>query len=319
MYSMMHHLSDGSHRDILHLICLLLDVTDVCRVRSVSRSLFHLLSDESLWRLIFTYHILPIQYPTEQKPSMCHGASLCEAIGASGYFPVCVLLHRARFPLLGYFMFTIKDKSAYSEEECRGGLIRISLVNDKVLLRIGERTCQLQYNSMASLAGSQLRQPCLVAADVDVPNETFAFIEVKEFELLHYWCTPGGVPLSMKCLCPILNCDPLPPSLSNMSQCLGLVEGLYGPHGTEVIHTRYRLNSTLPGFVLEGVKITGDPNVPAGEVSFSFITAECVTPMVGFLRDEVDTAISFVDQLNMVSVRCEERLPAVVHWCKGNG
>lgn len=45
---------------------------------------------------------------------------------------------------------------------------------------------------------------------------------------------------------------------------LGLYAACYGPHGVEILN--FTINETNP-FILEGLKISGDPNVPAGNIS----------------------------------------------------
>ena len=53
----------------------------------------------------------------------------------------------------------------------------------------------------------------------------------------------------------------------------GLFTGDYGGHGTEIIHLQLGGHG---GTYLRGVKITGDPNVPAGEVTFEVTDPRCL-------------------------------------------
>ena len=49
----------------------------------------------------------------------------------------------------------------------------------------------------------------------------------------------------------------------------GVFKGTYGPHGIELINLTYQKSPTEDGsLILEGSKLTGDPNVPFREVSF---------------------------------------------------
>jgi len=52
----------------------------------------------------------------------------------------------------------------------------------------------------------------------------------------------------------------------------GIFIGTYGPHGTEIIS--FNVTDTIKGS--EGVKVTGDPNVPFGEVTFRLTEDECL-------------------------------------------
>jgi hypothetical protein len=57
-----------------------------------------------------------------------------------------------------------------------------------------------------------------------------------------------------------------PPAGANvrlLSSVAGLYIGDYGPHGPEIVHLRW-----VEGGMLCGLKITGDPNVPAGKATF---------------------------------------------------
>jgi len=53
------------------------------------------------------------------------------------------------------------------------------------------------------------------------------------------------------------------PDVKLLSSVAGTYVGDYGPHGPEIIHVRF-----LEGGMLCGVKVTGDPNVPAGKATF---------------------------------------------------
>mmetsp|Transcript_116092 Transcript_116092/g.227739 ORF Transcript_116092/g.227739 Transcript_116092/m.227739 type:complete len:279 (+) Transcript_116092:3-839(+) len=57
-----------------------------------------------------------------------------------------------------------------------------------------------------------------------------------------------------------------------INKCLGLFTALYGPHGVEILYLS--LKETLATatedckLLLEGLKVTGDENMPAGKISF---------------------------------------------------
>ena len=62
------------------------------------------------------------------------------------------------------------------------------------------------------------------------------------------------------------------PSITVSTLSSGIFIGTYGPHGMEVIN----LTVTEPVAGTAGVKVTGDPNVPYGEVSFRITDSRCI-------------------------------------------
>ncbi|XP_059147764.1 F-box only protein 31-like isoform X2 [Physella acuta] len=95
---------------------------------------------------------------------------------------------------------------------------------------------------------------------------------------------------------------------------LGLYTASYGPHGVEILNFMFKENDP---FVIEGLKISGDPNVPAGNVS---VTIFLKKPMVLTLDDqqsldsllEADSRLtdaSFQALFNANSLNTDQRQP----------
>ncbi|CAL5227039.1 g9936 [Coccomyxa viridis] len=90
-----------------------------------------------------------------------------------------------------------------------------------------------------------------------------------------------------------------PPSTDAiLGRLQGVYSTFYGPHGMEALHITYGmmdppLSTLLPhGKCFAGLKITGDPNVPAGKVSFC-VSAENARMGTynGFEREEVEPGV----------------------------
>ena len=107
-----------------------------------------------------------------------------------------------------------------------------------------------------------------------------------------------------------------------------LFTGVYGPHGQEVLHTEV-LHTEEFGWVLRGLKVTGDRNVPCGEDSVrAHLNEECdVLHEAAFLPDQHfsvfgkapnETALPTEIGLVFVSLR-DDRLPYIAKWYKGFG
>lgn len=64
----------------------------------------------------------------------------------------------------------------------------------------------------------------------------------------------------------------IPTDFAKTDPLCGLYLGAFGPHGPELLLLR-----RIPGHngeeCIQGVKVTGDVNVPAGEVSFRWVVA----------------------------------------------
>eukprot|EP00667_Euglena_gracilis_P012522 EG_transcript_12858 len=87
--------------------------------------------------------------------------------------------------------------------------------------------------------------------------------------LREYLHAMAAKPLRFRRLCdvkPGALPPPLFPGEFHPGPILGVYEGVFGPHGLELIHV-----SLAEGGQLQGLKVTGDPNVPAGELCFQSV------------------------------------------------
>jgi F-box protein 31 len=103
----------------------------------------------------------------------------------------------------------------------------------------------------------------------------------------------------------------------------GIFKGTYGAHGIEMVMLKYEDD----GFKVKAVKISGDPNVPAGEVTF---TANLRLPVV--LTESDQESIARIETLPKVSSPvhpakmppqpfvvpedCIQRVRNAPNWCK---
>ncbi len=80
----------------------------------------------------------------------------------------------------------------------------------------------------------------------------------------------------------------------------GVFKGTYGPHGIEMISLHYANNNTQ----LRGVKLTGDPNVPFGKVSFQADLDKSIIMSEDVQRDATcDQLIEAVESLTFTAGR----------------
>mmetsp|Transcript_12278 Transcript_12278/g.16849 ORF Transcript_12278/g.16849 Transcript_12278/m.16849 type:complete len:403 (+) Transcript_12278:132-1340(+) len=117
-----------------------------------------------------------------------------------------------------------------------------------------------------------------------------------------------------------------------IASCLGLFLAPYGSHGLEILHLslhdmsdgcwiRSPNEEQLPfGQVqLHGLKIKGDPNVPAGQLSFCINIHNVVHPQIAIQRDR-RTIVSFPpNSRDPEFISLDERCSNIVSWFRGFG
>ena len=111
------------------------------------------------------------------------------------------------------------------------------------------------------------------------PHDDAGVLQISS-RVLHVACyldpSPGGFRLLPGRAGPFLSrlaLDAVPPASAGAdSDRTGLYAGRYGPHGDELVSVR------SIGGALVGVKVTGDPNVPAGKVTFRTVQGPAKGP-----------------------------------------
>ncbi|KAH9504954.1 hypothetical protein Btru_061148 [Bulinus truncatus] len=153
-----------------------------------------------------------------------------------------------------------------------------------------------------------------------IQNEAYRYQSNKEFKIgfLDYEGVFNKNDIRSGFNCPMLPLDlPLAQDQNISPIQLGLYTAKYGLHGVEMIF--FRLHPNDPN-ILEGLKITGDPNVPAGNVS---VTVFLNKPFILKKEDqdsveslmEADTARTDEDYssvLNSFANNAETRQPFLV-------
>lgn len=122
------------------------------------------------------------------------------------------------------------------------------------------------------------------------------------------------------------------PALYNPRQLEGLWQAAYGPHGVEVVWVvcrdapRIRVGRSSDHGKLEGLKITGDPNVPAGNLTFEVWAQYPFLGRYDGLEEEelfngqiieINRPIVMHAAGQMVLVDLEERLVAARYFGRG--
>lgn len=121
-----------------------------------------------------------------------------------------------------------------------------------------------------------------------------------------------------------------PASLAHLHSAVGLFTACYGPHGPEVVCTSLEplqpfartpnaeILELCGPTVLYGLKLTGDPNVPARELTFIVNAADRVSVATAMQAVGLDTMLMFysIDRvLSQTTLR--DRLPGIVMCLNG--
>lgn len=117
------------------------------------------------------------------------------------------------------------------------------------------------------------------------------------------------------------------PGIRSLLPCLGLFIAPYGSHGLEILHISFHgaeehsnHNSHNFGNVqLQGLKISGDPNVPAGQLSFCIDITNVIDPSVAIEMDLRPVVTFPPDSLRPQILNIKDRLNNMLLWARGYG
>ena len=286
-------------RDNLVNILLFLEAPDVLSLLSISKDrLKATRHDAILWTLLCERDICQVQRFTRFQ----FGAvlsSLGAANEASALEVYCSLNRLGKTMLPGCYRMrgTIADP--------RGGLFLIRLPRDRMVM-----------DSISFDRGSTPIRLLLLASKRGISLEGHG-IDITQAEggsnLLTFSSSDSGDPLSLKLRGQVIErinlkaAGTFPPKLRALAERLhcALHFAWYGPHGLEVIQTRVEHNINH-GWMLLGDKIQGDPNVPAGELSFKMDLSTSVSRLDPLLtaqispqrREHVECVINGHGQIN---------------------
>lgn len=244
-----------------------------------------------LWDFYSTKFLASIQSP-ERKNEFVQEAVLTLNFPSTLALYSC--LSKARNSLIGWYRIIPCSQKDLPEEQIpspRGGLVclRLNTLNNgcpaevvtlEIIEPTGRALCQMK------VAYSEGRQ------------KLTCYMERKELFVLEFF-QRGGVKMESIARNSNFLLQPLPHNfqrskakhclltqsavLKNISSILGLFVAPYGSHGLELIHVSLIENdervleaidiqsseSNKPFYVINGLKVTGDPNVPAAQLSFT--------------------------------------------------
>lgn len=294
----------------LDLCSRYLSTKDVVSLISTNKEMYRFSKGPNFWESLVRHKIAPIQASTEY-PALW-SARVKRSLSLPDAFRLFQVFHSLSGPIEGLWMMLGNKK---------GGLYSIHLTEQDGY----QMFCRHGGGGVASISFNRSRN-CLVATYLnssDISQDVYLrqdrLIMTKLGSVMYVFCSLPQPPVTDRvCL--------------GISGLCGLYTACYGPHGAEIISvSTNRINSCIKNTaeeifslcgpsVLYGLKVTGDPNVPAAELSFivnctKFCDIESEISALG-----ADTAIQFFSlQGALARTTLRERQGNIVGWLKGKG
>lgn len=283
-----HELADASSIWLFEVICFL-DPVDATNYGATCNLAKHLVRNNYLWDFFGTKFLANLQ-----SPARAHDF-VKEAIAAL-QFPdpksLYLCLHKAKHSLLGWYRVVphLEDDLTSQPHFSRGGL---------VCLRLAKITANAPSAVVLEIIDPSGRTLCRMTTLFSEDRKSLECrLNNKRLFQLEF-CDNGGIKLKAVSRNGNYLLQPLPCNFqkskaeecpasrsavhSRVSSITGLFVARYGSHGLELLHVSLVENDerVLEGpdahnsdlsecfYVINGLKVTGDPNVPAAQLSFT--------------------------------------------------
>lgn len=135
--------------------------------------------------------------------------------------------------------------------------------------------------------------------------------------------TPPLFPSSLSLTNPTQNFVP-----RNLSQSTGFFVAPYGPHGLEILYVHLSIDDAhnhlydsdcVANIQLKGLKVTGDPNVPADQLSFKIMVQNNLNPSEALTSDPRPIFLYDVETGRSKLLSIRERMGQIILWARGLG
>ncbi|RYH09256.1 DUF3506 domain-containing protein [archaeon] len=265
--SLLFSLKQASYDSLLEVL-LFLEAEECGRLGRASKDLYAVAKDEKLWRKVCISRISGFNHEQTLIDTTM------QLVGTPDYLNFYVAFRNLQRPLMGWYR-KIPTRPSY-----KGGLYCVSRTEHRLIIMAinhdgtieKHKVYYLLYNfslkSMQTMNIASIGQGRLVSLGVDNTIELLG--ASNEFSKV---LKPMPHRIQISSICPAAG------EITALVQgCLGLFTAPYGSHGTEILHLSVHTQS-MPSAIqnseldfgllqLHGLKITGDPNVPASQLSF---------------------------------------------------
>lgn len=241
-------------QDVLWYLCEFLDIVEITRYARTNRYILDTINDDFNWKCL-----------ADKRIPTLHGVDSSQVrdalSGSITYRELFIALWPFKCSIFGYFgsLYPIAVGAGYLSH-CSGSILRIYLE---------ERMIHVIYQDKDLCKSFTLRShlphgPGLVVVGQESSSVTGGVVDGQVVIRMPHISETDFYPL------PVSNCnveDPLCGALPGEGS-QRLFRGIYGPHGSEIVSTSIITHGGRAA-IIEGLKVIGDANVPAGKVSFA--------------------------------------------------
>lgn len=281
------------------------------------------MSSEKIWWYFSKYRIPGFLVSDMNHQQNMMLKSLMKILGINSYQDLYRAFHSLSFPLTGYFQLVPHDSST-----SHGGLYKIqktetSLYCEHLDIKNGRIEESFSFNmyfdsSKQKLLASNKKETMKFEIEI---TDKLILKSIKE-DNVHYELKAVKNHYSERI-------DEYMENWIQFKNCLGLHIGRYGSHGMEILHLSMRTPEDseyirhrqidFGSVQLQGYKITGDPNIPAGKYSFCINMLSTVDYRRAANQDPRPIIISPSDGTEPFITTLRERIKSINYWARGYG
>lgn len=294
---------------------------DLATISTTCKALYIALQDETVWWVLCRCRIRGLSKMDDQSID-----SLRQLLFAPGFQQLYKSLHKLCYPFFGWHRLVPR-----SHHFCTGGLYHVGTHEGNIVCwRTDEhgvrawddRTFIVRYSTEdRGLQAISWTERMVYPLRITENSLIFEHTMMIPTEMVNFSPLPSFRGL---------NIQKRWEDFLDFTPCIGLYAARYGSHGTEILHLSLHSSadvSSLPpvgdinfgDLQIHGLKITGDPNVPANQLSFCINARSLVDANVAFLQDSRPIIVFPPDQHNPIMVSWQQRLPSMKLWARGYG
>ena len=315
-------------REMVVHIALYLSFSDITALASTGRALRNFFIDDLVWSILCRERIFGERDRIADDPA--HLERLYNVLRATSYRELFWGLHSLSFPLEGWFRLI-----PINAELSRGGLYRAELSEGQLQFigidEHGQRDEQalMEFRLNFGTDGKGLEAVALSTGMVYRTTLQGDHLQLSSWESTLIQSVAQFAPVSPFAPSRIVD---MANDLVSVHSSLGFYQAVYGSHGSEIVHVsmRHRDDASwlrpvssagsdidFGEWQLQGLKITGDANVPAGQLSFCINLLSTIDVPTAIAADPRLMLMFGGNHLFLTNLRDRQR--RILRWATGYG